>query len=357
MRRPPRSSGAELARGAFRRIAGLALASVLLAAPGARAQSADYEQLVDAYAHGAIERPVVVLAAWPEARLRAAFLSAHLPPERIKAAAMLHTETAMVAPDPWLAYLHMDRAWILLDSASQADREAQHLEAFIARWHAVQVLFYATFDDFPRARAIGDRVFLSDEHNRDLRLVYSAMNEIAARHVEPNLRGRWNTRNAPNYGQADSLLHAAVLADQDLLKRNPDFVEARARLAALLLETGAPAPQIAEQLDRVFAETSRPELLYVAHLLRGAVRERDGRLEDAEAEYRSAHGILPRQASFVALMHVDHTLGRQEDAARLARELAAAGAAAGADDPWRRFTAGVTDGELMEWLRHEAQSP
>lgn len=71
---------------------------ILAAASTAHAQAADYEQLVDSYAQGAVDRAVVVLASWPEPRLRAAFKSAHLSPGRIKAAVMLHTETAMVEP-------------------------------------------------------------------------------------------------------------------------------------------------------------------------------------------------------------------------------------------------------------------
>ena len=284
--------------------------------------------------------------------MRHAGANTRLPSNLIKAAAMLHTEAALTARDRAAADLHIERARAALDSVS-AD-EARRLRPFVDRWHALAVVAYATVGEVGRAHQEVDRALRENIENVDARLANGALYEMDARFAEPNLRGRWNNDDPKIKFDVHARLAAALTEYNKILAIRPTFLEARLRLGWVLFLEVSSSAHIREQLEKALA-SNREELQYLAHLFLGALEERDNYLDAAAKEYTASHSIAKRQSSFLALIRVDQALGRNDEAANLASDLVATPDVA-ADDPWKTFSAGLTGGELIEWLRHEAQS-
>jgi tetratricopeptide (TPR) repeat protein len=313
-----------------------------VAAPAGAQPASEYEQLVLGYAHGAVERAALTLAAWPAARVTATE-GIRLAPAEIKAAAMLHTDTAFALSDPKLAYLHLDRARALLESASDADRAAFGLSQFADRWYALEAIAYTTFGDTYRADgAIRDAVFRNAD-NRDIRLVAESLRELNFRlgRFRPLTGDRqfMETETTGTYGR--------------IVAQHPDFLEARLRFARALFLNHSPSGPVREQLQVVVTRSQRRDLLYLAHLFLGRLEENDGHAEAAAHEYEAAQIALPRQTSFVALMQAYRALGREADAERLAAAFAEY--VPSSPDPMTTYNAGLTGNELVEWLHNEAR--
>ena len=336
---------------------GALLFSVVVSARSSSAQASDYERLVDEYAGGESTHAIAELAGWPEARLRAAFAAGEirvksalppLPEDRIKAAVMLHTETALAITNQQLAFIHIDRARALLASVPKDDRERLGFATFSGRWVAIEAILYASFGDMRQAQRVLDDALRPNPDNVDALLVRGALQYVQLAVNEPNPRGRWNASRASN---TEALPKASYDVFSALVSRHPESLEARLRLAWAMLINHSPTGRAREQLDVVAAKAQRDDLRYLAHLFLGAVEARDGRMDEAAAEYAKAKGIMPGQAAYAGLIQVDRERGLTDESERLAIEFASARRPL---DPWQPFNAGLTSNEIMEWLRNEA---
>jgi hypothetical protein len=323
--------------------------ALLLARP-LFAQAADYEHLIEDYAKAPGDASVLALAAWPESRLRAAANAERIPPRLARAAALLHVEAAFAVSSERLAYYHVDRgrSALAIAAASAAGPEKTRLAQFTERWRALAIIVYIDFSDFSHARA---EIGRASHEALDIRLLQGVVDEIAARHIEPNLRGK---ANGPSGSR--SALQPAVDVYTPIVRQDPSFLEARLRLGWARLLNNSTAENVHEQLDEVASHGSRADVQYLVHLCLGALEMRDGRLEDAAREYAAAHDAVPGEASVMALIQIDHALGREAEAQTLADEFATE-AAMNQDDPWRRYNAGATSGALLDSLRQEARLP
>jgi len=334
------------------RASGLLLLLLVCTPGAASAQTADYEALIRTYAAGASPLPVATLASWPLDRVREAVAHVRVSPGQIKPAVMLHTEAAFVVRDKTAAFFHIDHARALLASVEGSD--ARRLQPFVNRWHAIAIIADAQYVDFGRVRSEFDRALQEDIENADARLVVGALYEMDARLTEPNLQGRWNT-DSRGWGPIETRLGTAASEYNKILATHPSFLEARLRLGWVLLVRRSSADRVREQLEQVVARSGRQDMVYLAHLFLGALEEREDHFEEARREYALAHSTAKRQSSFIALIRINHAMGRDDVASDLAAELAGT-PDVGADDPWRNYKAGLTSGELIEWLRREARS-
>jgi tetratricopeptide (TPR) repeat protein len=308
-----------------------------------------YRALVEEYAYGRTAASAADLAGAPEASVRSAIGSAQLPLDRIKAAAMLHTETALVASTQALAFFHIDHARALLASVAKVDRDRLDLVIFTGRWSAIEAIVHASFGDVRGAQRVLDGALRTNDDNVDALLVLGALQEMELGGNEPNPRGGWNGR--VDYVEARA--KAAADSYAALVQRHPESVEARLRLGWALLINHSTTERAREPLQTAAARAIRPDLRYLAHLFLGAVEASDGHLDQAASEYAQAHAILPRQASFMALVQIDRARGRLNESEQLALAFARN---PGGLDPWQSYHAGMTGDELLEWLRTEARA-
>lgn len=336
------------AAGWHRTITSVVLIFAWLLPRSASAQDLEYLALLDAYARGEIQESVAALAAWPEARVRAALSALGPRPalDRAKAAAMLHTEAAFaINPDSRVS-IHLEAARTFVRGMSGDDRA----RSFVLRWHALAVSLHIMRNDLLRARQELDRGLAEDANSKDLDLAAGAIGERVFQNVEHNPRGRWNSAE---HDRMERQLKAVLAAYNRALARDPGFLEGRLRLGwALFLSHSSHAR---DQLEQVAASAARAEVRYLAHLFLGAVDEREQRLDGAAREYQAAHAVAPHQTSFVALIRIERARGHEDRARKLAAEFAALSDRRD-EDPWWYFSSGITSGELLDWLRTEARA-
>jgi tetratricopeptide (TPR) repeat protein len=127
------------------------------------------------------------------------------------------------------------------------------------------------------------------------------------------------------------------------LEVNPNFVEARVRLARLLEEDGRPEEATA-QLTQVFAaQPSRADgvVAFYAHLFATRADEFQGRLPSAAEHSRAALALYPRaQSALLMSSHVALRAGNAVDVEASLQRLADASTGDGGNDPWRVYGRG-----------------
>jgi hypothetical protein len=341
---------------------------LLMVAPGVAQSDGPYLALVDAYARGDLHGSVAQLAEWSEARVRAAVRTAAVRPslQRAKAAAMLHTETAfaIIAVRPSSATLHLATARTFVHQIPEGRTSTDRSSEFKQRWNALAVGPYLSQDLLAQAQQEIRTGFDEYPGNKELELAVGVVEEMRAQFAEPNLRGSWNTARADrgpvNYRNSvqpnvEAMLTRATVAYRRALGVDQHYLEVRLRLGWVLLLNHSAGPARA-QLEEVRARATRSDLRYLAHLFVGAVDEHDRRIEDAVHEYEAAHDIAPAwQTASIALIRVERALGHGDRAREVAAAYAALPRTAADDDPWWRYNMGETSGELVEWLRAEAE--
>jgi hypothetical protein len=113
--------------------------------------------------------------------------------------------------------------------------------------------------------------------------------------------------------------------------------EAHARLALVAFRLAEPDEAL-RQATLAFELARDPAVAYLAHLVTGAIRERQGRDADAVDAYRAALDLFPRAQSATSLLVSRlYSLGRLAEAALLADEFFSTDPAA---DPWRTYRLG-----------------
>ena len=118
----------------------------------------------------------------------------------------------------------------------------------------------------------------------------------------------------------------------------PVAAEAHVRLALVLFRL-AERDEALHHLTLALELTEEPEVVYLAHLVRGAIRERQGGDDDAIAAYRAALSVFPRAQSATSLLVSRlFVAGRRAEAAALADEFFESDEPA--PDPWTTYRVG-----------------
>jgi tetratricopeptide (TPR) repeat protein len=145
---------------------------------------------------------------------------------------------------------------------------------------------------------------------------------------------------------------AAAEAYRQALKMDGDYMDAHLRLGELL-DRMASRAEARRELGAVIARSSERPLLYLAHLFMGRIKERDGDLRGAVAEYEAARTIGQGcQAAYTALSFVEDRLGDRAKAREIAAQFADLPDEQRFVDPWWSFRiGGGVDVDLLNGLR------
>jgi hypothetical protein len=205
--------------------------------PGVAQGRGEYLALLDQYVSGQTTDAVAVLAAWPEARVRAAVKSLdELPPlssGRLRAAVVLHTEAAFVEGSNHRESFHLDVARPLLERLLATPRAPSTVRDFAARSYAMGAVVYCTRGAPGLARILVNRGLAVDGNNPFVSVVAGALLEYRLGQEEPNPRGTWKVERERTPALQE-LLHQAALIYRRIITSHPEFYEARLRLGWVL---------------------------------------------------------------------------------------------------------------------------
>jgi tetratricopeptide (TPR) repeat protein len=152
-----------------------------------------------------------------------------------------------------------------------------------------------------------------------------------------------------HFRNARALFEQALAADSD-------FVEARLRLARVLIELDEPAGAL-PHLTRVLADASEPRLIFFAHMFAGDALLALDRVNDARASYAKAVDLSPRShAARTALSYASRAGGDRAAAVAILTPTLNAPAD---DDPWWQYYLGdsLNLPTLLEQLRAPHRRP
>ena len=233
----------------------------------------EYLALLDGYVRGEPTKTVRALASWPEARVRTAVrsLDSHVPPERLRTAVMLHTESAFEM-NYGLESFHLDLARSSLRRLLDSSGPDPPARDFAARWHALTAMLYGTRNDVRQARLEVNRGLRFDADHKYGNLVAGALAEYEMSVAPP--------RKARDANLATFKYRS--LSYRMIVSKYPDFFEARLRFSRQLNDQNA-----REQLDIIVAQATSPDVLYLAHMFLARLHERANRTGDAERDVRS----------------------------------------------------------------------
>lgn len=336
----------------------LTMAFLWPCAASAQDRFAEYELLVDRYHEGHRSEALLKLSAWPAQTLEPVVQqAARRPWLKARAAVLLHTDRALQEQAAGAREGCERQLQFAARLARTVPKQATG-GRFRARWFLAMTLRASTQQDALRWVEEGLK---DDPEDPALVLALAAIEETRATFG----RGKFQTRmpeREDGIGLAEAKAHTLRLerAKRDLkrvLKLDPSVHEAHLRLARLLKYTHDIDDALAE-LNVVLAEGNEPELLYLAQLQLGEIRETQDRLMEAQQAYVAATALDPRcQTAYIALSHVRWLL-RDFAAAATARNqaLAHAPSSSGYADPWWRYPLGqLGRGDaLLEELRAEA---
>ncbi len=150
--------------------------------------------------------------------------------------------------------------------------------------------------------------------------------------------GSWNARLAELYLAGIPEVRALRTRYADLTRHDSVSAEAHLRLAHIAFRL-ADREDALGHLQDVIESTRDPHLAYMAYLLTGVIRDRQGRVAEAIAAYRAALDIVPRAQSATSLLAARlFTEGHQDEAIAIV-QLFFNGETAPLD-PWRTYKLG-----------------
>ena len=150
--------------------------------------------------------------------------------------------------------------------------------------------------------------------------------------------GPWNARLAELYLAGLPDVRALRTRYTELTRHESVSAEAHLRLAHVALRL-ADREDALGHLDDVIESTRDPHLAYMAYLLTGVIRDRQGRSAEAITAYRAALDIVPRAQSATSLLSARlFTAGQQAEAIAIVQQFFNGEAAP--PDPWRTYKLG-----------------
>jgi tetratricopeptide (TPR) repeat protein len=262
-------------------------------------------------------------------------------PRLLRAAAMMHTDVALVAlkQRSMMAleyHLGLADGWFAL-----ADNRKSEPGALRSRWNVAIARLLLLNGELAIAERGLVRIDQRIPNDPGIMLVYGTAKEAQAMRTSlPVSSGKVDDPGAVTTAR-DSSLNAAQSLLQRALAADPKLTEAKLRLAHVLIlrhEDAKAEPMLAE----VLSSQPAPPLKFLADLLMGGIRERQGQFDPAARLYVDAILAVPDgQSAYLAFAHVMHHAGQTNDAATVLDRLFNRGILNAASDPWWIYPLGL----------------
>ena len=340
----------------------LGVALLAHAATGsARAQDArpdlvtSYLAVITEYVTGDPVQAVASLRRWSPSNTIPVQRSAVWDARTLRAAAMLETDAAFDARttlEAMTSRLENAGQWLVQAETIARDADTSRIRR---HWHLVvgrQLIWNGFMGIADRILAAACRLYPGDI---DLLFASGTAKESLAQSfvVDPSLP-RWQI-SALRKRRTDTLADARTIFER-VVKSSPAAQEAKVRLARLLILQGDDR-RAAVLLEgaRAGAPPLRPEVRYLASLLLGELRTRDGQLPHAIELFREARGLIPGgQSAYLAHARALQAAGQIDAAASVVQEMLARPFQG--TDPWRQYPLGFDEAAMnLAPLRDEVR--
>jgi tetratricopeptide (TPR) repeat protein len=314
-----------------------------------------YLALVTEYQSGDASRAVATLATWPVLDSFAVRPRTPWPPDVLRAAALLETEAAFASgvtfEDLGTRLNRADR-W-LTESERRLPREAG--DNFRRKWDYTvgrRLLWNGLVAVAARILEQASRRFPEDGN---LQLALGTAIEALAYDygVDPAAPG--NAASAARRRTQDALVRARFAFEKATAAKDGP-VEARLRLAHLLVLEGNDVRATSLLESVLGAPGSAPQVAYLAAIMLGEIRARRGDVPGAIALFTDARARVPSgQSAYLAQAHVLRKAGETEAAAAVVEEMLRRPRPT--TDPWRQYLLGFyEEAPPFEPLRVEVRS-
>jgi tetratricopeptide (TPR) repeat protein len=340
---------------------GLALLAPAGNGSGARAQDAkpdmvtSYLAVLTEYVTGDPVQAVASLRRWAPSNTIPVQRSAVWDAKTLRAAAMLETDAAFDARttlEAMTSRLENAGQWLVQAETIAPDADTSKIRR---RWHLAvgrQLIWNGFMGIADRILTAACRLYPGDI---DLLFASGTAKESLAQSfvVDPSMPG-WQV-TAVRKRRTDTLADARALFER-VVKSSPAAQEAKVRLARLLILQGDDR-RAAVLLEgaRAGAPPLRPEVRYLASLLLGELRTRDGQLPQAIELFREARGLIPgAQSAYLAHARALQVAGQIDAAASVVQEMLARPFQK--TDPWRQYPLGFDEAAMnLAPLRDEVR--
>jgi tetratricopeptide (TPR) repeat protein len=264
-------------------------------------------------------------------------------PRILRGGAMLHTEIALEALRQRSGPAFEFHAAIADGWLSLADNRKSTAGSLRARWNAALVLTLIANGESGMAERRLVRVTDQIPGEPAFLLLAGVLKETqASRMLAHGADGR-----PIDPEEAAAARREALAAAADDFERaanaDPGLVEARVRLARVLTLQADDAKAEALLVAVLATDPApAPSLKYVASLLLGGIRERQGRAADAARLYVEAAQTVPDgQSAYLALANVMYAVNQRDNAATVMDRWFSRGAVGAAADPWWLYPLGL----------------
>jgi Tfp pilus assembly protein PilF len=256
---------------------------------------------------------------------------------------------------PQEAATHLDAATSLLHDAVERDPDRA---AFALRWRTTVAGLLHAFGSPGLANRVNDAMAWLKTSNAAITADTSFRQGLAAEiraAVAGPLSGTISKRAVALSSEARGELKTAARNFEDALAADPACAEAALHLGRIRLLTGRDADADAERLLRIAAAGPVVPVRYLGLLFLGTLAERQGRLTDAEAQYRAAFVLFPwGQSASLALSHALMREGREADSRATLTDHFTATRGRVVDPLWSYLGDPATDlGPALDLLRAE----
>jgi VWFA-related protein len=339
--------------------------------PVAREMAAEYRQLVEQFLHGDAESAVNVIRTWQIASVEAVQDVQPWDRMTLRAAAVFETDAALASardvvwvggrplpPSQSRAYadvssrLSLAIRWLeLADKIKPADESR-----FRRRWQVAlgRLLLWQGLDQLADM-ILGDAILLFP-NDPDVLLAYGTARETAALSVRPGLAWLIGSANGGYGAQRDRgmLLDDARRYLSRASGATPASPETRLRLAHVrILQHDENAARVL--LEELKSARPPPPVAYLAALMLGRIKERDGDLKAAAETYQNAQQLLPgSQTAYVAHAQALQASGQLRESIDVLRSMLTRRDHIA--DPWILYPLGLDEKSTsLDSLRAEIQ--
>jgi Tfp pilus assembly protein PilF len=274
-------------------------------------------------------------------------------PDTLRLAAMLHSDLALAALRARnlleFEFQHgIADGWFVL-----ADNRQSAAGSLRSRWNVSVARLLLAGGDIGLAERILLRVTDRIPNDPGILLAHGTVKETQAARLIAEVQAGRLDEPAVAVKPRQSALDTAQSLFERALKADPSLLEAKVRLAhvAMMKRDDARAEQLAGEVAAL--ETAPAAMKYVASLILGDVRQRQGKMDPAARAYIDAIRAFPDgQSAYLALAQILTRSGQRENAATMIERLFARNITNPAADPWWTYPLGLDlnmDAEFEEY--------
>ena len=262
-------------------------------------------------------------------------------PETLRLAAMLHSDLGVAALQkrdiPEFEFqMGLADGWFIL-----ADNRLTAPGSLRSRWTVSVTRLLLANGDIGIADRMLNRAVERIANDPAILLAQGTVKETQASRFIADLSG--GRLDAPTTAAKprDSSLVQAQAALEKALKLQPGLIEAKLRLAHVLVMKGDDSRGYS-LISEVLGAKPAPAFKYLAALMGGAVLERTNQFDAAAKSYVEAILAMPDgQSAYVALANILHKSGQKAEAGAVMDRMFARGAVGANADPWWTYPLGL----------------